>query len=62
MVAATGDPDGLADALVWMHRHADQLPEMGRRSRELAAAYSAEMWARRWTEMVLDMAGRPAVC
>ncbi|HMN42085.1 MAG TPA: glycosyltransferase family 4 protein [Phycisphaerales bacterium] len=46
--AATGDAQMLARSLRWMHGHREELPEMGRRSRELARAYSAQMWATRW--------------
>ena len=58
ILAATGDVGDLAAGLVRMHGNYNQLPEWGRRSRELAAAYSAEIWAQRWTEMVLELAGR----
>ena len=34
----TGDPDGLAAAMAWMHANHGQLPAMGRRSAELARA------------------------
>ena len=57
MVVPTGDEQRLAAALVWIHRNAGRLPEMGRRSRALARAYSAEKWAERWTEMVLELTG-----
>jgi glycosyltransferase involved in cell wall biosynthesis len=50
-LVATADAGALAAALVRMHRQHDALPLMGRRSRELAAPYSAQMWARRWLEM-----------
>jgi hypothetical protein len=32
----------------WTHAHHAQLETMGARSRDLAAAYSAQMWATRW--------------
>jgi glycosyltransferase involved in cell wall biosynthesis len=51
LLAPTGDAAALARALAWMHRQHAELPEMGRRSRELAAPYSARLWARRWLEM-----------
>lgn len=47
----TGDAAALADAMRWMHDHADQLPEMGRRGRELALAFSAEQFRERWVQM-----------
>jgi glycosyltransferase involved in cell wall biosynthesis len=42
----------LARAMRWMHDHVDRLPEMGRRSRELASAFSAQRWADRWQDMI----------
>jgi glycosyltransferase involved in cell wall biosynthesis len=41
----TNDSAALARAMLWMHEHYDQLPEMGRKSQVAAAAYSAERWA-----------------
>ncbi len=42
-----GDPRALAEGMAWMHRHYAELPVMGRRSRNLAHAFSAEAWAGR---------------
>lgn len=42
-----GDAWALAGALTWAHQHHAALPEMGRRSRMLAAGFSAEAWADR---------------
>lgn len=47
---ATGNAEALAGAMRWMHEHHADLPEMGARGVMLAAAYSAQMWANRWTE------------
>ena len=47
LLVPTGDVDALQDAMLWMHTHHDRLPDMGRASRDLAAAYSAERWADR---------------
>lgn len=47
---ATNDADSLRDSLVWIHNHTDELAQMGKGSRELAAPYSAEMWVRRWVD------------
>jgi glycosyltransferase involved in cell wall biosynthesis len=47
---ATGDPEALAKAMVWMHEHHDRFPEMGRRGQWLAGAYTADVWAERWEE------------
>jgi glycosyltransferase involved in cell wall biosynthesis len=54
----TGDVDALARAMRWCHDHVDQLPEMGRRGRPLAAAYAAPVWADRWLAMFRDLVGR----
>jgi glycosyltransferase involved in cell wall biosynthesis len=56
LVIPSGDPAALARAMRWMHEHADQLPPMGRRSQELAAAYSAQAWARRWAAVIEGVA------
>jgi glycosyltransferase involved in cell wall biosynthesis len=51
ITVATRDVDALADAFAWAHQQtSEQLAEMGRRGRELAAAYSAQMWAQRWAQ------------
>jgi glycosyltransferase involved in cell wall biosynthesis len=58
VLSATGDAPALADALRWMHDRHQQLPTVGARGRELAAAYSAQMWAARWSEAARqDLAG-----
>ena len=58
-LAATGDARSLARALRWIHDHADALPEMGLRGRELAGAYSAQVWAVRWARALREVtAGR----
>lgn len=49
------DPRAIASAMRWMHDHHDMLPDMGRRSRELASAYSAEFWAMRWERMLREV-------
>jgi glycosyltransferase involved in cell wall biosynthesis len=49
---ATGDRDHLVQSLTRVHEHRS-LPEIGRRARESAAAYSAEEWARRWRNHLL---------
>ncbi|MDI1289993.1 MAG: glycosyltransferase family 4 protein [bacterium] len=54
-IIATEDRAAMTEALGWMHNHHAQLPEMGRRSRELASAYTAEMWAERWVHMFNGM-------
>jgi len=42
-----------ADAMTWLHRHYDELPAMGARSRSFAAAHDAKVWARYWSEVIL---------
>jgi glycosyltransferase involved in cell wall biosynthesis len=56
LTVATADIDALAGGMRWMHDHAGELSEMGRRGRELAAAYSAQMWAVRWSQATRDAA------
>lgn len=58
ITTAAEDPDAIADAMRWTHHHADQLPAMGARGRELASAYSAQMWATRWFEAAKSCLGR----
>jgi glycosyltransferase involved in cell wall biosynthesis len=48
VTVATDNAGALADGLRFIHDNADRLPEMGRRGRDLAAAYSAQIWAQRW--------------
>ena len=45
------DPAALAEAMAWMERHHDRLPELGRNAMELARAYRAELWAERAREV-----------
>jgi len=56
MTVATDDAEALARGLRWIHDHAEELPEMGRRGRELAGAYSATMWATRWASALRQQA------
>jgi glycosyltransferase involved in cell wall biosynthesis len=54
--------EDLATSLAWMHAHHESLALMGGRSEQLAAAYSAEMWATRWVELarkVIAAEGQP---
>lgn len=44
----TGDSEAASRAMLWIHHHKDELPLMGLRSQQLAAAYSSQMWVRRW--------------
>lgn len=56
ITVATDSVADLAAGLAWMHAHHDLLPEMGRRSEQMAAPFSAEMWATRWTEIARSVA------
>ena len=55
-----GDVHGLAKAMRWIHDHEDQLAQMGRRGRELAGHFSADAWAERWHNYMIDLADSPA--
>lgn len=50
IVFPAGDSRRLSNALVWMHEHSGDLPELGRRSQAYAGAYTPEVWAARWME------------
>jgi glycosyltransferase involved in cell wall biosynthesis len=50
----TGDVAALADAMGWMHEHHDLLPNFGLRAQEHAAAFSAEVWAYRFVNVIAD--------
>jgi len=52
--ARTGDAGALGRRMKWMHENWEKLPQMGRRSTELAAPYSAELWAGRVLELAAD--------
>lgn len=54
----TGDTESLAKAMLWMHEHRADLAIMGRRSREMAMAFSHRAWVARWASM-LDELTRP---
>lgn len=54
LVAAPRDVDGLARAMQWVHEHESELPIMGARSHVLAEAFSAESWAARWHNYLLE--------
>ena len=59
VVAAPGDVDDLARAMRWIHEHEDALPAMGARSHVIAEAFSAESWALRWHNYLLEATERP---
>ena len=55
LAVAPEDPKALARGMSLFHEQYDQLPEMGRRSQQLAAAYSAVAWADRWVAMFREL-------
>lgn len=55
VTCAPESAEALARAMAWLHERAEMLPEMGRRSAQLASAYSAQMWAERWVRMCQGM-------
>lgn len=57
VAVATGDPQALADGLRWVHDNHARCPEIGLAAQQLAAAYSAELWADRWVRMTTELAG-----
>lgn len=59
LVTAPGDADGLTRALMWIHQHEAELAAMGQRGRALADAYSAESWAARWHNYLLNALPTP---
>ncbi len=50
IVFPAGEAGRLTEALVWMHEHSVDLPELGRRSQAYAGAYTPEVWAARWLD------------
>jgi glycosyltransferase involved in cell wall biosynthesis len=57
MVVPTGDAEALARAMRWVHDRYDRLPEIGARSMPYAAAFSAQVWAERWAEVLRELGG-----
>lgn len=51
----TEDPAALAAAMRWIHDHESVLPAVGRRGQSLAEAFSAEAWAERWHNYLLEV-------
>lgn len=49
------DPEALARAMRWLHDHEADLPDLGRRGQAFAAAFSAQAWAQRWHNYMLEM-------
>lgn len=59
LLVAPRDAEALARAMHWLHDHADDLPLMGRRGQQLAAAFSADAWAARWYNYMLETLDTP---
>jgi glycosyltransferase involved in cell wall biosynthesis len=59
LMTEPGDAHGLAAAMRWMHDHEDRLFEMGRQGQALAASFSADAWAERWHNYMIDLVGQP---
>jgi len=57
-IVPTDNVKAFSTAMLWMHRNHDLLPEMGRRGRDFAAAYSAERWTDRWSNVFFELLGR----
>ena len=55
VVVPTDDAEALARGMEWVHAHHAELPEMGRRSRVLAGAYTAPVWAARWESVFREL-------
>lgn len=51
----TGKRQDLADGMRWMHHNHQHLADWGRRSQNFAKAYSAEAWATRWHEWLIQL-------
>ncbi len=61
IVVPPADPPALAKAMRWMHDHESDLPDMGHRSQTLAEPFSAEAWAARWHNYMLEILGEDGV-
>ena len=58
-IIKSNDAAALAAALQWIHdRHAD-LPQIGARSRPIAAAFSADAWSQQWAQMFQNVIQDP---
>ncbi len=50
----TGNAMALAGGMEWIHKNYRNLPEIGRRSRQMAEPFSADMWAERVSSVILN--------
>ena len=55
VVVPPEDPPALARGLRWIHDHETELPTAGRRGQSLAEAFSADAWAVRWHNYMLEV-------
>jgi asparagine synthase (glutamine-hydrolysing) len=55
LVTEPGDAAALAESMRWIHDHEDRLAEMGRHGQALARNFSAEAWAERWHNYMIDL-------
>lgn len=60
LTVATEDPQALAAGLRWVHDSHARCPQIGLAGQQLAAAYSAELWAERWVRMITELVTPPA--
>lgn len=61
VVVTPEDPESLARAFRWIHDHEAELPSIGRRGQALADAFSADAWAARWHNYMIEAMQAPAV-
>lgn len=54
VVVPPEDPAAMARAMRWMHDHESELAVAGRRGQALAEAFSAEAWAQRWHNYMIE--------
>jgi len=57
LMTAPGDAPALAKSMRWIHDHEDRLAAMGRHGQALARSFSAEEWANRWHNYMIDLVG-----
>jgi glycosyltransferase involved in cell wall biosynthesis len=60
LLVPTGQVEALVHAMLWIHQRRADVPEFGRRSSEIAAAYSAERWADIWEQTCRELVGASA--
>jgi len=57
IVVPAGQPEALGQAMRWVHDHEGELQAMGQRGQALAAAFSADAWAARWHNYMVEILG-----